>query len=168
MMNENEVHVYHRRNVQHVFIGDTYAGIYTPAERTIRCRESMRVKAAEIQKGFQRLNGIPVTVLCGDDELAKAAPLMEFPAEVKALMTPELGERTPEVIAWAGVNWPADEFRRRYPNDEINRAVEAMRPAPVETVEVEESASEEQATPETPSAVEPEKPRRGRPPQNPK
>lgn len=155
-MIENEVHIYHRRNVQHVFIGDSYAGIYSPKERIVRVRESMRQLADDLKRGFMRCAGIPVEVLAGADELKKAAPLMEFPEEIKALMSAELGERTPEVMTWAQKNFPADEYCRRYGGSAPVTEWVDDDPAP-------EVSAEEPAAPEEPADGEPVKPKRGRP-----
>jgi len=109
----NVVHVYQFRQV---FVDDEHVGKYDGVTKTIRLREEHGGHSGRVAAFFKRRHGIHAQVVVGDEALAEVAALVEFPPEVLGLMVPQLGDRTPEVMAWAKKNFPAAEYERRYGN----------------------------------------------------
>lgn len=107
----NQFHVYQTR---HVFRDDDHIGKWDVPAQTVRLRPEFAACADEVKAWFMRTHGIPMKVLVGEEEFFQAAPLQEFPAEVQSLMSPFLGDLTPEVVSWARENFPREEFERRY------------------------------------------------------
>lgn len=107
----NQFHVYQTR---HVFRDDDHIGKWDVPSQTVRLRPEFAACADEVKAYFMRTHGIPMKVLVGEEEFFQAAPLQEFPDDVKALMSPFLGDLTPEVVTWARENFTRQEFERRY------------------------------------------------------
>lgn len=107
----NQFHVYQTR---HVFRDDDHIGKWDVPAQTVRLRPDFSACADEVKAWFMRTHGIPMKVLVGEEEFFQAAPLQEFPAEVQSLMSPFLGDLTPEVVSWARLNFSPEEFERRY------------------------------------------------------
>ena len=109
--NNTMVHVYQFRQV---FVGDEHVGKYDGVTKSIRMRVEHAGDGDKVAAFFRRRHGIFAKVVVGDEALAAVAPLMEFPDEVKGLMSAELGDRTPVVMEWARANFPELEYERRY------------------------------------------------------
>lgn len=107
----NEIHIYRMR---HIFKGDDLVAKYDSQTRSIRVFEAFANLKDEIRSWMIRTHSIFASTLVGDEQVIQAAPLMEFPDEIRAQMTPELGDRTPVAIDYARKHFPREEFVRRY------------------------------------------------------
>ncbi len=107
----NPIHFYQFR---HLFKGDDYLGKYDTLTHIAHLAPEFDHLRQEVKSFFMNSHGILAKVLVGSEELKAVAPLQEFPDEIRALMTPQQGDTTPEVVAWARENFPAKEFNRRY------------------------------------------------------
>lgn len=107
----NKFHVYQTR---HVFAGDDHIGKWEVAAQTVRLREEFAGLADQVKAYFMQTHGIPMKVLVGQEEFQHAAPLLEFPDEIRGKMLPTLGDLTPEVVEFARRNFTPAEFERRY------------------------------------------------------
>ncbi len=107
----NKLHVYQQR---HVFKGDDHIGKYDVQTRSVRLHEAFGALKDEVKAYYMRAHGIVASVLVGDEQVKNAAPLQEFPPEIRALMTPHQGDKTPAVIEYARKHFPREEFDRRY------------------------------------------------------
>jgi hypothetical protein len=108
----NEYHLYKNR---HLFKGDDHIGKYDPRTRVVWLREEFAGLKDDARAYFISRQGVCLkNVLAGSEVLPCPPPLPAFPPEVVALMSPERGTRTPEVIAWAQDNFTREEFDRCY------------------------------------------------------
>lgn len=108
----NNIHIYQFR---HLFADDDHIGKYTIDSREVRLFKDHAHQADRVKSFFAMRHGIIVArVLIGDEKAPETRPLMEFPAEIRALMTPHQGHRTPAAMHWAAMNFPPDEYERRY------------------------------------------------------
>lgn len=105
---------FHIYQMRHLFKGDDPIGKYDVQTHTLRLNDAFGGLRDEAKAWFMRTQGIPVSVLVGDEVVKAAAPLMEFPAEIRALMTPHQGHHTPAAVDYARKNFPREEFDRRY------------------------------------------------------
>lgn len=119
----NKVHVYMMR---HVFVDDEYVGKYNQADRTIRFRPEADEHKDRCLAHFRMVYGIFCKALVGDEELAEVAQVREFPDEVRALMDPRWGDRTPAVLKWALENFTEGEFAQPYPGFASDESVATL------------------------------------------
>lgn len=106
-----KIHMYQSR---HLFVEDDYVGKFDGRTRTICLLPSHESHGEAIAKWMRQHHGVFPTIANGPLAVENVAPLAEFPAEVAALMSPFLGDLTPEVVAWARENFSPDDFARRY------------------------------------------------------
>lgn len=124
---------------RHLILGDDHLGLYDSATKTLNLKEDFENHREPAKAWFMRRHGIPIKVLVGKEEIAKAAPLRDFPPEIKALSDPFLGHRTPALIDYARKHFGREEFNRRYQGafefgpDEEPSATE--QPEPADTAE---------------------------------
>lgn len=144
----NEIHFYRFR---HLFMGDDCIGKFEGTDKTVRLFDAFAGHKDTVKTWFMRVHSIPVTVLIGDEEVKQAAPLREFPEDIRALMTPEMGHLTPEVIAWARENFSEAEFEQRY------RGAVAYSTKPAAAIAPVESTTEPDAPPPTEETAPPAK-----------
>lgn len=108
----NNIHIYQFR---HLFADDDCIGKYTIESREVRLFANHAHHADRVKSFFAMRHGIIVSrVLIGDEKAPESRPLMEFPQEIRDLMTPHQGHRTPAAMQWAAANFPPDEYERRY------------------------------------------------------
>lgn len=159
----NKFHVYRQR---HVFLDDDHIGKWNVSEKTVRLRPEYGEHADRLKAWFMRTQGIPAKVLVGEEVFKDAVPPMEFPDEIRALMTPQLGDLTPEAVDWARENFPKDEFRRRYEGRvPIFLAHETPEESPViDPTAAADALGDEAEASNVPPADVPEPKKRGRKP----
>lgn len=113
-MNLNEWTLYQRR---HLFKGDEHVGKYDHPTLTAYLRPEFETLKDECRAFFMSREGIALAgAVAGKDASPAPPPLVAFPTEILALMDPRLGDRTPEVVAWARAHFPFADLVRRYPD----------------------------------------------------
>lgn len=107
----NEIHIYRMR---HIFKGDDLVAKYDSQTRSIRVFEAFAALKDDLRAWMIRTHSIFATALVGEEQIAAAAPPLEFPDDIRALMTPQLGDLTPAAVEYARKNFPREEFEKRY------------------------------------------------------
>lgn len=105
---------FHIYQMRHLFKGDDPIGKYDVPSHTLRLNDIFGELRQEAKAWFMRTHGIIINVLVGDEEVKAAAPLQEFPVEIRALMTPFEGHNTPAAVDYARKHFTRTEFDRRY------------------------------------------------------
>lgn len=161
-MSENQaIHIYKMR---FLFKGDDFIGKYDARSKTVHLPPAYEHLRQEAKGFMMRAKGIPAKVLVGDETLPQATPLREFPPEILALATPELGERTPALIDHARKHFGREEFQKRYgdgyPFGDAEETPAPVVEEPPQEIAVDEPAAE--TAEETPASEPVAKPARKR------
>jgi hypothetical protein len=122
-MNLHEWNLYQRR---HLFKGDEHVGKYDHPTLTAYLRPEFEGLKEECRAFFMSREGIALAgVSAGKRALPAPEPLVAFPADILALMSPVLGDRTPAVMEWAHAHLSPADLVRRYPDwaDEVTDLV---------------------------------------------
>jgi hypothetical protein len=132
MTKNNRIHVYAHR---HVFCDDDHLGLWHVPTATIYLRPEFEHLIDKVKAFFAMQHGLPLKVVVGaaGESFVQDKPLMDFPDDIKALMSPYLGELTPDVVAYAKEHFPRDEFERRYPGMQGKAEVAAAQPDETDT-----------------------------------
>ncbi len=121
-MNER-FHMYRSR---HLFVHDDCVGKFDAPTNSLRIFPQFADLGQGLAGWFRQKHGRNPQVIVGDEAVAAAAPPEEFPIEIRELMTPQLGDLTPEAVDWARENFSRPEFARRY----RGRLDELLQPEP--------------------------------------
>ena len=99
---------------RHLFVGDDAVGKLCTRTKTVRVFDKFATYGDAVLAWLRSRHGIFCKLVSGDDAVAQLLPPVEFPPEIIALMSPQLGDLEPEVVAWAREHLSADDFVRQY------------------------------------------------------